>query len=373
MGIGVRRLAVIVVLCLAFALAGTTQAFAFFEDPRVNGGARVDANDISGALYVPSGVRGAFISPTDHDDVARVRLFKGETVFVAVKREMSTGINVFLYGPGTSTVLDNDDDIVAGGTQSTDDPDRWGFTYTVPSTGYYYIDVWYPGTMATGGYTLYYFTEWGDDNDLPPGVGLPAGGAVPGLLDAVWDLDDVFRVPLVSGDNFTAKIVDADDWPGMDFDLYLYKPGTPDVSPASDSYIVKTAKSDATVGERLSYVAPAKGTYSLDVFAEEGGGDYELEYSTLTAPAGPTKAAYCYLSPKVTAGTKPVTFMVYKRVGSAWKLYKSYPGKAVNAGSRSKCVASFTLSPKYKWRVRTKTSSHGLGTRYSGYVNVTFK
>ncbi|MDZ4168624.1 MAG: hypothetical protein U1E26_03065 [Coriobacteriia bacterium] len=370
---GMRRFTVLTVLAVAFALAGATQAFAFFEDPRVNGGARVDADDIGSAVYVPSGVRGSFVSPSDSDDVVRVRLFKGEDVYVFLARQAGTGTNVFLYGPGTTTVVGNDDGIVAEGEALTDDPDLLIFSYRIPETGYYYIDVWHPSGGASGGYDLRYTSEWGDDRDLPPGVALPTSGVVPGLLDQVYDLDDVFKVPLKAGDNFTAKITDADGWPGIDFDLFLYKPGAPDVSPASDSYLAKEAKTALTVGERLSFVAPTAGAYSLDVFAQAAGGDYELKYSTLTAPAGPTKAAYCYLSPRVTAGTKPVSFEVYKKVGSTYKFYKSYPGKAVNAGTRSKCVASFTLSPKHKWRVRSKTSSHGLGTRYSGYVSVTFK
>lgn len=369
----IRFIFVLMALCATILAANVTTAYAYIQDPRVNGGQRVDADDIATALYVPSGIRGTFASAADADDVFRIRLFKGEKFYVAVQRDAWSAINVFLFGPNAQTVRDNDDAILIGGESAPDDVNRMRFIYDVPATGYYYINVWNPGTISPTGYTLYFFTEWGADNDLPPGVALPTSGGVPGMLESTWDLDDVFRVPLQAGDNFTAKIVDGDDWPDMDFDLYLYRPGAPDVSPDSDSYLVKSAKSTKTVGERLSFNAPAKGTYSLDVFAGRGGGDYWLEYSTLTAPAGPAKAAYCYLSPRVKPGTSPVSFMVYRKVGSTWRFYKSYPGKAVNAGARTKCVASFSLSPKYKWRVRTKTSAHGLGTRYSDYVSVTFR
>ena len=44
MRLGVRRLAIVLALCAAFAAAGATQAFAYFEDPRLNGGARVAFN-----------------------------------------------------------------------------------------------------------------------------------------------------------------------------------------------------------------------------------------------------------------------------------------------------------------------------------------
>ena len=72
------------------------------------------------------------------------------------------------------------------------------------------------------------------DDDVP-GATLPAS-PFNDTVDSSTDTDDVYQVPLTAGQSITVNMTGAG---GTNFNLYLYKPGTPTVaSPAGDAYIV---------------------------------------------------------------------------------------------------------------------------------------
>lgn len=338
------------------------------------------ADDIGSAVYAPPGIQGRFDSTSDSDDVFSVYLLAGERIFVAVDRDSGTGAIPYLYGPGTTTVVDNTGYLIEG-TASTSDADLMGFMYTATATGHHYIDVWVPSEGDAGNYTLWWSAEWGNptsgiyDNDSTPGVPLRSFGFV---ADG-YDDDDVYSVRMSSGDNFTAimtpqTVTDAEGpWPAADFDLFFYKPGAPSVGAESDAYVVRSSKRRGAYSEKISYVAPATGTYSLDVWVFGGAGDYDLKYGTLTAPQGKLANAYCYLTPKVAAGTYPVVFQAARKINGKWVVKYTKKAKATTVGSRTRCNAKLSLSSRYTWRVRVMTTTGGLGARYSGYAPVTWR
>ena len=61
-----------------------------------------------------------------------------------------TDFDVYLYGPGTTTVIDSSDWLACGATEAYPD----AFTYVVRTSGTYYLDVW--SYNGTGDYTLSY-------------------------------------------------------------------------------------------------------------------------------------------------------------------------------------------------------------------------
>ncbi len=123
------------------------------------------------------------------------------------------------------------------------------------------------------------------DDDVP-GVALPASPLV-GTLDgsaAVQDYDDVFAVPLLFNQRFDVDMTSTGA--GTDFDLQLWKPGSPTIYASKPlSYIVQASSTEGTSTETFWYPASVTGTYSLNVVDwNDSAGPYDLTWSVVQLP-----------------------------------------------------------------------------------------
>lgn len=118
------------------------------------------------------------------------------------------------------------------------------------------------------------------DNDIP-GKPFP-GTTASGTVSATTDLDDVYSLDLKKGEKVTVTLTGAT---GTDFDLYLYKPSATTVK-SSDGIAIYSEKA-GTSSETFTYIAPAEGTYYVDVYAYKGAGSYKV-----TVKQGATAGTY---------------------------------------------------------------------------------
>ncbi|PKQ15143.1 MAG: hypothetical protein CVT67_10805 [Actinobacteria bacterium HGW-Actinobacteria-7] len=123
------------------------------------------------------------------------------------------------------------------------------------------------------------------DDDIP-GVVLPAS-PVTGDLDgtvAGRDYDDVYAVRL----NYNERLsVQMSATAGTDFDLQLWRPGSPNLLVSNPlSYIVQASSNEGTSTEEFWYPASTTGTYSLDVldWAGTAKGTYRLTWDIVKLP-----------------------------------------------------------------------------------------
>lgn len=117
-------------------------------------------------------------------------------------------------------------------------------------------------------------------DDAVPGDPLTPSPVV-GSLDATADARDFFSVDLDAAETLVLSLTS--DAPLSDFDLYLYGPTTPAGIPAHTSAIAKSAL-PSYYPERLSYTAPATGTYYVEIYAAEGTGATSLAWSIQPEP-----------------------------------------------------------------------------------------
>jgi hypothetical protein len=112
---------------------------------------------------------------------------------------------------------------------------------------------------------------------------------------------------------------------------------------------------------------PAVSTTYQAVF--EGDGDYAacdtplavvLPRVYLTKPTGPaatrtttTFTAACYLKPRHTAGTYPVTIQCQRSISGKWVTKKTVKAKATNYSTYTKCAVRIRLGTKGTWRIRS--------------------
>jgi subtilisin family serine protease len=107
----------------------------------------------------------------------------------------------------------------------------------------------------------------------------PIGGSRSARLDDFDDVNDVYQRRLVEGSRYLVRL----DVPaGVDFDLYVWRPGTRDVWPVDMSCGFSCALVDAGVGgrgrgESVVVRARASGSYYFVVTAVSGRGRYTLE------------------------------------------------------------------------------------------------
>ncbi len=117
-------------------------------------------------------------------------------------------------------------------------------------------------------------------DDSLPGDALSAS-PVAGSLDDTTDARDFYYVELDVAETLVLSL--ASSQPLSDFDLYLYGPGTPAGVPNHASAIAKSAL-PAYYPERITYTAPAAGTYYIEVYAAEGTANTTLSWSVLPEP-----------------------------------------------------------------------------------------
>jgi Fungalysin metallopeptidase (M36)/Thrombospondin type 3 repeat/Bacterial pre-peptidase C-terminal domain/Fungalysin/Thermolysin Propeptide Motif len=98
-------------------------------------------------------------------------------------------------------------------------------------------------------------------------IGVP--GQAGGNIDSTSDPHDVYKLGLQAGQG-----VRVDSNSAADIDLRLYAPGSPDLTQGA---VVSGSTTPGSGAESFAYVAPAAGTYYLDVNAASGGGSYTVQ------------------------------------------------------------------------------------------------
>ena len=117
-------------------------------------------------------------------------------------------------------------------------------------------------------------------DDTLPGDAL-APSPMSGSLDATTDAHDFYHVDLGVAETLVLSLTSSE--PLSDFDVYVYGPGTPAGIP-SHTTAVAASKRPAYYPETISYVAPATGTYYIEIYAAEGTGTTALTWSILPEP-----------------------------------------------------------------------------------------
>ncbi len=113
-------------------------------------GGTLPDDDAPGVAAPASPISDSLDEATDFDDVFALDLKAGQTLSAKVSGNAGTDFDVYLYGPGTTTVIDSSDWLACGATEAYPD----GFTYVVRTSGTYYLDVW--SYAGSGDYTLSY-------------------------------------------------------------------------------------------------------------------------------------------------------------------------------------------------------------------------
>lgn len=122
-------------------------------------------------------------------------------------------------------------------------------------------------------------------DDRLPGITLPpspVNGALDGSV-AVRDYDDVYAVRLDFNQRLSARMTGTN---GTDFDLWLWKPGSPRLDVRNPlSYVVQASSTENTSTEEFWYPASSPGTYSVNVVNwNDAKGTYRLEWDIVQLP-----------------------------------------------------------------------------------------
>jgi subtilisin family serine protease/fibronectin type 3 domain-containing protein len=107
------------------------------------------------------------------------------------------------------------------------------------------------------------------DDDIP---GVALQGLNIGTLDATTDMDDVYSIYLIKGEN--VKFALSGD-AGTDFDLYLYSPGSTTVHTTEG--LIQWSEGESS-DESIEYLVEESGVYYVDAYAYSGSGQYSLSY-----------------------------------------------------------------------------------------------
>lgn len=183
----------------------------------------------------------------------------------------------------------------------------------------------------------------------------PSAAGAGARFAAGLDVEDWYRVTLAEGQNVSMLVADND--PETDFDLALYRPGSPD--PVATSLGLNDP--GAADGGFESLAAPADGAFLLQVMAVRGEGNYVLDVgnsaSPLTRPALRLEADFVpgelvvrFRRPVAQAGT----------AGERARLYRvdvrNLSALAVSggAGARLAALSSERLRDKYATILRLK-------------------
>jgi hypothetical protein len=266
---------------MGFASAGSVapssfDPMAFRVPPAGRSLSTVGGSDISSAVQLPEGpVTGSVDSAGHPDDVYRFYLEPGATIVFRLDATAGSNTELWLYPPTATSLAAGG---IGGDTRHTF-PEYDSFTSS--AGGYYYIDV-YSGASGSSSYSLDYYID--SHNDYIPGVAITAS-PVTGWLDYNWDWDDVYRLPLRSGDRLTLTLSErasASNTPDFDADLFLYGPWATTLYNEGDgSRVVGVAASahDAPAVEVVSVTATHTGNYYADVYDYAGNGTASLAWS----------------------------------------------------------------------------------------------
>jgi len=193
-------------------------------------------------------------SAGDRNDIFSIAVGAGQRIKVSMTAPAGTDFDLYLYPPGTT-----DASLAAGGSgsavaSSTGSTYPKALSYLPPAGagGTYYLRV--NAASGRGSYVITY-SAMDADNDIP---GVPAPPSpINDALQFWFDENDVFSVSLAEGEQIMTSLAGQ---PNTDFDLYLYPPGSADLS----SGPVATSAGSG-YPEKFKYVVPAGagGTYYL--------------------------------------------------------------------------------------------------------------
>jgi len=216
----------------------------------------------------------------DRNDIFSVYVTAGQRIKVGMTAPSGTDFDLYLYPPGTTDAAllpGGSGSAVASSTGGTY-PKELSYMPSAGAGGTYYLRV--NATSGRGNYVITY-SVMDADNDIP-GVPAPASPINDDLR--FWiDENDVFSVSLAAGEQIMTSLTGQLH---TDFDLYLYAPGSADLS----SSPVATSAGGA-YPEKFKYVVPAGsgGTYYLRVAFTGGSwdGTYALAYTIGPADVTP--------------------------------------------------------------------------------------
>jgi subtilisin family serine protease len=233
----------------------------------VNQALRIADDDIPGMMLPASPVAETLAAATDVNDVYRVSLTAGQTLTASVTGQAGTDFGLYLFPPGTANVSST----AAAVAQAAGGAYPRSFSYLVPATGIYYLDV--RAASGSGTYALSHSIVW--DNDIP---GVPAPSSpIAGTLAQSTDTDDVFSLQLGYGQTISSSLAG----PAVsDYRLYLYEPSHTSVW---DGYALAWADTGG-YPRSISYMTRTRGTHYLDAYVFSGSGAYTLTYAV--SPAG---------------------------------------------------------------------------------------
>jgi len=232
-------------------------------------------DDIPGVPLPASPVTGTVDRVTDRDDVYSIALAQDDLLVVELAGPLSgADMNLYLYGPGSTTVLA--DDPLTGSAGATSN--EW-FRFRVHRAGTYYVDV--EAYSGAGSYRLTYSVTPGAVTDNIPGLE-PTSSPVAGTIGGMTNPDDVYKVYLHSGQTLDLTLTTAPQ-PGTDSYpwLLLYPPTSTDVE--TDGYFRGSA---AVAGvSHFSHEATSSGYYYIDLYSENLGDPvaYVLEWHATAA------------------------------------------------------------------------------------------
>jgi hypothetical protein len=300
--------------------------------------------NISAQVELPSGVPSGTVNASTHPhDVYVFYLEAGAGIqFYLSPSTPSSQIQLRLFSPDAEDI--NVQSPIAVDSEYVY-PTADG--YRAPVGGYYYVDVY--AVSGASEYTLDYELYASPNDDV---VGVPISASpVSDWLDANWDIDDVYRVPLRAGDRLSLSLSGIAEYASdaFDLDLYLLGPASTSVWPHDTTNSVAHSWNVAPAGDSIVYTAPTAGNYYVDVAAYEGWGPSYLSWSV--SP----------IRPKIT------------RSPSASKLtYKRKKGK-VTFKLKAKMLNQFALPVAKRTKVYLQTSSNGRSWKntYTMYTDST--
>lgn len=237
--------------------------------------------EVPGIALPASGSTASLNPYGDQDDFYAVDLTEGQKFSAKLTGAAGTDFNLWLYPPETTMTVASP---VVWGSHHAIYPES--FTYVVPATGTYYLDV--EAKYGSGSYTLSHKTATATADDDIAGLPLPAS-PLAGWLDSYGDSDDVFGVAIGAGESLRFKLTGPAT---ADYDVYVFGPDAPSVFAAEPDFPTATEPPSETSNESGLFTPSAEATYYVDMYSAFGSGSYSFSYSvgeqSVLKFAGPT-------------------------------------------------------------------------------------
>jgi len=293
----------------------------------------------------------------DIDDVYRIHADAGDTIAFTLRgpaptSDFSPDLDLYLWGPGTPTVISNPGSALGGPPDAVTSNETVSYTVPTGGDGTYYADVY--AAEGGGRYTLYWEkgTKTGVSLSAPSRVTLGNTVTLSGALrdggGSAVSTQTVAIEALPSGSSTWSKV--AAPTTGAD-GRYSAK-----VKPS------RTTKYRARFSGKDGYVSSASSYRTVTA------------YAYLTTPSGPAKikkgakfTSVGYMRPRHAVGSHTVQLRLYRWESGHWKLRKTVRATNVsNTSTTTKYKARYSLPYKGKWKIVAKVKADSLhATTYS--------